>query len=67
MSVCRIPYVWSLLILTASKRINTLFPWKTAGMPVPSFSSRAFCVRRMGGCLKTEPTKQALMTLYTPW
>jgi hypothetical protein len=36
-------------------------------MAVPSFSSRAFCDLRMEDCLKTEPTKPALMTLYTPW
>ncbi len=60
-SVCRIPYVWSLLILSALKRIDTI-PWRTAGMPVPSFSSRALCDQRMEDCLKTEPTKPALMT-----
>ncbi len=27
----------------------------------PQLSSRAFCVRRMEDCLKTEPTKLALM------
>ena len=36
-------------------------------MPVPSFSSRVFCDQRMEDCLKTEPIKPALVTLYTPW
>jgi hypothetical protein len=36
-------------------------------MPVPSFSSRAFCDQRMENCLNTKPTKQALMREYTPW
>ena len=31
-SVCRIPYWWSLPILSALKRIDTMFPWRTAGM-----------------------------------
>ncbi len=44
-----------------------MFPWKTVGMPVSSFSSLAFCVRRMAGCLKTKHTKLALMTVYTTW
>ena len=59
---CRISW-----ILTALKRINTMFPWRTAGMPVPSFSSLVFCDQRMEDCLKTEPTKSAPMTKYTPW
>ncbi len=50
-SVCRIPHLWSLLLLSALKRIDTMFPWRTAGMPVPSFSSRAFCDQRMDGRL----------------
>jgi hypothetical protein len=33
--------------------------------PSPAFL--ALCVRRMEDCLKTEPTKQALMTFDTTW
>ncbi len=59
---CRISW-----ILTALKRIDTMFHWSTVGMPVTSFSWRVFCDQRMEDCLKTEPTKPALMTEYTPW
>jgi hypothetical protein len=31
-----------------------MFPWKTVGMRVPSYSSPAFSVQRMGDCLKTR-------------
>ncbi len=54
-------------ILPALKRIDTMFPCRTAGIPVPSFSSRASCDQRMEDCLKNKPTKPALVTEYTPW
>ncbi len=59
MVFCRISW-----ILAALKRIDTTFPWRIAGMPVPCFYSRAFCDQRMEDCLKLEPepTKPALMT-----
>ena len=64
--VCRIQLLWSLRFPTALRRIATLFPWKTVGMPVHSSTSHVFCVQRMGDCRKTEPTKKGLMTLNAP-
>ncbi len=49
MGFCRISW-----ILAALKRIGMTFPWKTAGMPVSNFSSRAFRDQRMKDCLKTN-------------
>ena len=65
--VCRIQLLWSLRFPTALRRIATLFPWKTVGLPVHSSTSHVFCVQRMGDCRKTEPTKKGLMTLNAPW
>ena len=45
--VCRIQLLWCLCFPTALRRIATLFPWKTAGMPVHSSTSHVFCVQRM--------------------
>ena len=64
--VCRIQLLWFLRFPTALRRIATLFPWKTVGMPVHSSTSHVFCVQRMGDCRKTEPTKKGLMTLNAP-
>ena len=57
--VCRIQLLWFLRFPTALRRIATLFPWKTVGMPVHSSTSHVFCVQRMGDCRKTKPTKRA--------
>ena len=65
--VCRIPLSLSLRFRTALRRIATMFPWRTVGMPVPSSSSHVFCVQRMGDCRKTNAAILALMTLFTPW
>ena len=44
-------------ILTVSRRIVMMFPWKTVGMHVPSCSSSAVCVLRMEGSQRTVYTK----------
>ena len=44
-------------ILTVSRRIVMMSPWKTVGMHVPSCSPSAICVLSMDGSQRTVHTK----------
>ena len=64
-SVCRTPWLLFLLILTASRRIIVMSPWKTVGMHTHSSSSHASCVQKMDDCLRMETTETVQMTSCT--
>ena len=57
--VCMRRTLWLLFhsILTVSRRIVMMSPWKTVGMHVPSCFSSAICVLRMEGSQRTVYTK----------
>ena len=57
--VCMRRTLWLLFhrILTVSRRIVMMSPWKTVGMHVPSCSSSAICILRMEGSQRTVYTK----------
>ncbi len=63
----RTPSLLSLLILTALRRLTTIFRWKTVGMLVNSFSLPATCVQRVGDPQRIRPTAAALMSFVTTW
>ncbi len=61
----RIHYFLLLHTLTASRRIVSMFPWKTVGMHDPSSSSPAICVPRTEECRNAHRTRPVQMTSCT--
>jgi hypothetical protein len=54
-------------ILTASRKITMMLPWKTVGLHDPCSSSAATCTQRTEDCLRLAATRQAQTISLTSW